>query len=58
MNRNPTKKGIAMEEKKNDKSEKKDKKTKLDKELDKTFPASDPPAHTRPGHNRDKDDDK
>ncbi|MFO7799541.1 hypothetical protein [Rhodohalobacter sp.] len=47
-----------MEKKKNDKSEKKAKKTKLDKELDKTFPASDPPSQTRPGHNRDKDDDK
>lgn len=47
-----------MEKKKSDKSEKNDKKSKLDKELDKTFPASDPPAHTRPGHNRDKDDNK
>ena len=33
-------------------------KTELDKELDQTFPASDPPSHTRPGHDRDKDDDK
>lgn len=47
-----------MEEKKDKESEKKNKKNKLDKELDKTFPASDPPSHTRPGHNRDKDEDK
>lgn len=47
-----------MEEKKEDKSEKENKKDKLDNELDKTFPASDPPVHTRPGYNRDKDDDK
>jgi len=49
---------IVMEEKKKDKTEEETKKTELDKELDKTFPASDPPAHTRPGHNRDKDDKK
>jgi hypothetical protein len=36
----------------------KQKKTKLDKELESTFPASDPPSHTRPGHDRDKDGDK
>lgn len=58
MNRNFSRKQIAMEEKKKDKPEQKPKKTELDKELDKTFPASDPPAHTRPGHDRDKDDDK
>lgn len=29
-------------------------KTELDKELDQTFPASDPPSRTRPGHEKDK----
>lgn len=37
---------------KKDKSQKE--KTKLDKELNQTFPASDPPSRTRPGHERDK----
>lgn len=30
----------------------------LNEDLRETFPASDPPSHTRPGHERDKDDDK
>lgn len=29
-------------------------KNKLDKELNQTFPASDPPSRTRPGHEKDK----
>lgn len=40
-----------MEEEKSKESEKK-KKNELDRELDNTFPASDPPSHTRPGENR------
>ncbi len=47
-----------MEEEKSKKPAKKNENKKLDRELDNTFPASDPPSHTRPGHNRDKDDDK
>lgn len=30
----------------------------LNEDLRETFPASDPPSHTRPGHERDKKDDK
>ncbi len=30
----------------------------LNEDLRETFPASDPPSHTRPGHERDKEDDK
>lgn len=43
-----------------DKKDKKSKKEKdkLDKELGHTFPASDPPSHTRPGHNRPEKDIK
>ncbi len=43
-------------------SDKEDKKSKdrnindLDKELDQTFPASDPPSHTRPGEHRPKEE--
>ncbi|WP_199535561.1 hypothetical protein [Rhodohalobacter sp. SW132] len=42
------------DEKKNkpDKQDKKKEKNKLDKELRQTFPASDPPSHSRPGHER------
>lgn len=40
----------------NDKKDKKKKVNELDKELDQTFPASDPPSHSRPGHNRKRED--
>lgn len=30
----------------------------LNEDLRDTFPASDPPSHTRPGHERDKKDDE
>ena len=55
---------MSTEEKRNpDKNKDSKKKTSkeesaLDKELDKTFPASDPPSHTRPGSERDVDDKK
>lgn len=39
-----------------DKKSKKEK-NELDKELRQTFPASDPPSHSRPGHERTEDDD-
>ncbi|MFO7847034.1 MAG: hypothetical protein R6V27_10760 [Balneolaceae bacterium] len=49
------------EEKKNSGQQKKNKdkkeKNELDKELRQTFPASDPPSHSRPGHERTKEDD-
>jgi len=50
------------DEKKNipDKQDEKDKnkeKNRLDRELRQTFPASDPPSHSRPGQER-ADDDK
>jgi hypothetical protein len=38
-----------------DKEEKQ--KKKLDKELNQTFPASDPPSRTRPGHEKEKEED-
>jgi len=48
---------MSTEEKKDtDKKKSKDEKSKLDRELDKTFPASDPPSHTRPGSGDDSDD--
>ena len=34
------------------KKKEKNKKHKLDRELRQTFPASDPPSHSRPGHER------
>lgn len=43
-----------MEEEKSKHSDKK-KRDKLDRELDQTFPASDPPSHTRPGEDRIKE---
>jgi len=50
---------------KKDKSKKKQRenkaqkeKKKLDKELNQTFPASDPPSRTRPGHEKEKEEDK
>lgn len=39
-----------------DKPKKKDKKSELDRELNSTFPASDPPSHTQPGVEDDKDE--
>ena len=42
------------EEKNSEDIEKKKHKNKLDKQLDQSFPASDPPAQTRPGHDRAK----
>ena len=33
-------------------------KTKMDRELGQTFPASDPPSHSRSGHQRTEDSDK
>jgi hypothetical protein len=43
----------------NEKKPQKKKKTKkLDKELDQTFPASDPPSYSRPGHERTTEDKK
>ena len=47
---------MSTEEKKDtDKKKSKDKKSELDRELDSTFPASDPPSHTRPGTEDKKD---
>jgi len=51
-----------MSDEKKDKSGKEDKKnqkekSKMDKELKQTFPASDPPSRSRPGH-ANKDDDE
>ena len=39
------------------KTKSKKEKTDLDKELEQTFPASDPPSRTRPGHDRGKEDE-
>lgn len=39
-----------------DKDKDKDK-NEMDKELRQTFPASDPPSHSRPGHERSEDDE-
>ena len=48
---------MSIEEKKDtDKKKSKGEKSKLDRELDKTVPASDPPSHTRPGSGDDSDD--
>ncbi len=40
---NPEKKDPSASKKEND---------KLDRELEQTFPASDPPSHSRPGNDR------
>lgn len=50
------KKKTSDKDKDKDKS-KAEKKKKMDKELRQTFPASDPPSRTRPGHKRTEDDD-
>ena len=51
-----------MSDKEKDTSEKQDKKnkekSKMDKELRQTFPASDPPSRSRPGHAEEEDDDE
>lgn len=39
------------------KSQKEKKNKELDKELKQTFPASDPPSHSRPGHDREEEDE-
>lgn len=39
--------------KKQDEDKTQKEKTKLDKELNQTFPASDPPSRTRPGHEQE-----
>lgn len=44
-------------QKKNDHNSKKEKE-KLDEELNQTFPASDPPTRTRPGHEKDSGKDE
>lgn len=44
------------EKKKESKSQKEKKENELDKELKQSFPASDPPSHTRPGHDRTEKD--
>jgi len=36
----------------------KEEKTKMDRELGQTFPASDPPSHSRAGHKRTEDEDE
>ena len=53
-----TEKKRNPDKKKDSKKNPANKKSALDKELDQTFPASDPPAHTRPGSKRDDDDKK
>jgi hypothetical protein len=35
----------------------KEEKTKMDRELGQTFPASDPPSHSRAGHKRTEEED-
>ena len=52
-----TEKKSNPDKKKDSKKKPSNKKSTLDKELDQTFPASDPPAHTRPGSERDKDNE-
>ncbi len=42
---------------KQNKDQSEEDKTELNKELRQTFPASDPPSRTRPGHEKDKDDE-
>lgn len=44
-----------MSEEKNNHTKEKKEKKQLDKELNQTFPASDPPSQTRPGHEKDRD---
>lgn len=51
------------EEKKNQPKKQKEgktqkEKTELDEELNQTFPASDPPSRTRPGHEREEEKEK
>lgn len=44
------------EKKKESMSQKEKKENEIDKELKQSFPASDPPSHTRPGHDRTAED--
>ncbi|MDZ7718945.1 MAG: hypothetical protein U5K72_09030 [Balneolaceae bacterium] len=44
-------------QKKNEEKTQKEK-NELNKELRQTFPASDPPSRTRPGHEKDKKEEK
>lgn len=46
-----------QESNKDQHKDKAEKKKKLDKELNQTFPASDPPSRTRPGHEKEKTED-
>ena len=46
----------SPEKKKDSKSEKEKEKNELDKELKQSFPASDPPSRSRPGHERDEEE--
>lgn len=55
-------KQIAMSDENKNKPDNKDdkfekEKREMDKELKQTFPASDPPSRSRPGHKRTEDDD-
>jgi len=45
-----------MDKDEKQKPDKKKPSNELDKELDQTFPASDPPSHTRPGQERMKEE--
>jgi hypothetical protein len=47
-----------MEEEKKKDPEKKKYGNELDRELDQTFPASDPPSHTRPGQDHSDEEGK
>lgn len=51
-----------MNDKKDNQKKNKEKtqkeKNELNKELRQTFPASDPPSRTRPGHEKDKEEEK
>ncbi len=44
-------------EKKQNEGKSQKEKTELDKELNQTFPASDPLSRTRPGHEKEKDEE-
>jgi len=50
------KKGCMSDKEKDSKSEKEKEKNQMDKELKQSFPASDPPSHSRPGHERDEEE--
>lgn len=50
------KKKNTPDKKKDSKTQKEKEKNEMDKELKQTFPASDPPSHSRPGHERSEED--